>query len=196
MQVPGARLATFLQQSERKRMKTCLTGAVLACAALASGAASAIDGVAVELGRGNGTDMARIAVQSDWQKQWFRGSDWHVGGYWDLGVGQWHHGSVAAGQNEDITEIGLTPVFRLQQNDKRGLYGEAGIGFHLLSRTSIGDKRFSTAFQFGDHIGVGYRFGAKGAYDVSYRFQHLSNGGIKQPNNGINFSQIRLQYHF
>jgi lipid A 3-O-deacylase len=196
MQVPGARLATSLLQSERKRMKTWLMGAVLASAALASGAASAVDGVAVELGRGDGTDMVRIAVQSDWQKQWFRGNEWHVGGYWDLGVGQWHRGGVSAGQNKDITEIGLTPVFRLEQNDKRGLYGEAGIGFHLLSRTSIGEKRFSTAFQFGDHIGVGYRFGAKGAYDVSYRYQHLSNGGIKNPNSGINFSQVRLQYHF
>lgn len=177
-------------------MKTCLMAAAVVCATLASGAASAIDGVALELGRGDGTDMARIAVQSDWQKQWFRGSNWHLGGYWDLGIGQWHRGSVAPGQHEDITEIGLTPVFRLQQNDRRGLYGEAAIGFHVLSRTSIGDKRFSTAFQFGDHLGVGYRFGAKGAYDVSYRFQHLSNGGIKSPNNGINFNQIRLQYHF
>jgi lipid A 3-O-deacylase len=177
-------------------MKTCLAAGVLACAALTSGAACAIDGVAVELGRGDGTDMGRIALQSDWQKQWLKGAGWHVGGYWDLGLGQWHRGGVRAGQNEDITEVGLTPVFRLQQNDRRGLYGEAGIGIHFLSHTSIGDKRFSTSFQFGDHIGVGYRFGARGAYDLSYRFQHLSNGGIKAPNSGINFSQIRLQYHF
>ena len=94
------------------------------------------------------------------------------------------------------SEIGVTPVFRLQRNEKTGAYVEAGIGAHFLSRTSIGDKRFSTSFQFGDHFGVGYRFGAKGAYDVSYRFQHLSNGAIKHPNNGINFNQLRLQYHF
>ena len=43
---------------------------------------------------------------------------------------------------------------------------------------------------------LGYRFGAKGAFDLSYRYQHLSNGGIKHPNNGVNFNQIRLQYHF
>jgi len=177
-------------------MKIFLTAALAACAALGSGAAVAIDGVAVELGRGDGTDMGRIAIQSDWQKQWFRGSNWHVGGYWDLGVGQWHRGGVRPGQNENITEVGLTPVFRLQQNDRRGLYAEAAIGFHALSRTSLGDKRFSTSFQFGDHLGVGYRFGARGAYDVSYRYQHLSNGGIKDPNSGINFSQVRLQYHF
>ena len=52
----------------------------------------------------------------------------------------------------------------------------------------------STAFQFGNHIGVGYRFGAKGSYDLGYRFQHLSNASIKRPNAGINFNQVRLQY--
>ncbi|TAN71966.1 MAG: acyloxyacyl hydrolase, partial [Gallionella sp.] len=29
-----------------------------------------------------------------------------------------------------------------------------------------------------------------------YRFQHLSNGSIKQPNQGINFNQIRFTCHF
>jgi len=33
-----------------------------------------------------------------------------------------------------------------------------------------------------------------GAYDLSYRFQRISNGNIKHPNDGINFHQIRLQY--
>jgi hypothetical protein len=65
-----------------------------------------------------------------------------------------------------------------------------------MSETTIGDKRMSTKVQFGDHLGAGYRFGVKGAWDLSYRFQHLSNAGIKKPNDGINFNQIRLQYHF
>ena len=33
-------------------------------------------------------------------------------------------------------------------------------------------------------------------YDASVRFQHLSNGGLVQPNPGINFVQLRLAYHF
>jgi len=51
-----------------------------------------------------------------------------------------------------------------------------------------------SAFQFGEHLGFGYRFGVTGAYDLGYRFQHISNGNIKDPNDGINFHQIRLQY--
>jgi opacity protein-like surface antigen len=157
--------------------------------------AAAVDGIAVEAGNGDSTDMGRLALQWDWNKRWFEGGDWHLGGYWDLGLGYWHRDALP-GQNDSITEIGFTPVFRLQRNDRTGPYAEAAIGFHLLSKTTIGDKRLSTAFQFGDHLGVGYRFGVKGAFDLGYRYQHLSNGGIKEPNNGINFNQVRLQYHF
>lgn len=177
-------------------MKQCVIAAVVAAAGSMSAGAWAVDGVAVEFGRGDGTDMGRVAVQLDWQKQWLRTGNWHLGGYWDFSVGYWRKDDVRTGQNDDLADIGVTPVFRWQRNDRRGLYGEAAIGFHLISRTSLGDKRFSTEFQFGDHLGVGYRFGARSAFDVSYRFQHLSNAGIKRPNNGIDFHQVRLQYHF
>jgi hypothetical protein len=163
--------------------------------AAAAAPAGAIDGIAVEGGGGDGADMARIGVQWAWKSRWFQGAEWHLGGYWDLALGQWHRNG-SAGQNEDITEVGLTPVFRLQRNDLRGPYVEAAVGFHLLSRTSLGDKRFSTMFQFGDHLGAGFRFGKRGEFDLGYRYQHLSNASIKRPNNGINFHQVRLQYHF
>jgi hypothetical protein len=160
-----------------------------------SAPAHAIDGISIEGGRGDGTDMGRLGVQWDWNKRWFQGQNWHVGGYWDLAAGYWHRSSPP-GFNDDLFDIGFTPVLRLQQNDLSGPYVEAGIGFHLLSRTSLGDKRFSTSFQFGDHVGAGMRFGPKGRYDLGYRFQHLSNAGIKRPNSGINFHQVRFQYHF
>jgi hypothetical protein len=165
-------------------------------AALARVPAFAVDGFAAEAGRGDGVDMGRITVQWDWSQPLLKRSDWQIGGYWEAGIGQWHDGSVAAGQNDNITEIGLTPVFRLEGTSRVGPYLEAAIGFHLLSHSQIGGKRMSTAFQFGDHLGFGYRFGAKRAFDLGYRFQHLSNGSIKRPNPGINFHQLRLQYRF
>ena len=157
--------------------------------------AHAVTSVAVEGGGGEGPDMARVGIQWDWKQRWFEGREWHLGGYWDLALGYWKRSAVA-GLNEDVTEIGLTPVFRLQRNELKGPYLEAGVGAHLLSRTWLGTKRFSTMFQFGEHIGAGFRFGARGALDLGYRFQHISNSDIKRPNNGINFHQIRLQYHF
>jgi lipid A 3-O-deacylase len=176
-------------------MKKRIVVTLVLCAAI-SMQSHAVDGISVEAGRGNGADMGHIGVQWDWKQRWFQGQHWHVGGYWDLSLGYWEHGRALPGQNDSIVDIGLTPVFRLQQNDLRGVYAEAAIGFHLLSRTSLGSRRFGSKFQFGDHLGLGYRFGAKGQYDLSYRYQHLSNAGIKKPNDGINFSQIRFQYHF
>jgi opacity protein-like surface antigen len=75
-------------------------------------------------------------------------------------------------------------------------YAEAGIGPHLLSETSLGYKQYSTAFQFGSLIGFGLGFGDKGQYELSYRFQHISNNDIKTPNNGINLHILRLGYSF
>jgi lipid A 3-O-deacylase len=164
--------------------------AALAALLAAPGAAGAVDGASFELGSGNGVDLWRAGMQWKWQKKWFEGGDWHVGGYWDLQLGQWKGAST-------VTDIGLTPTFRLQRNTGYGPYLEGAIGFHYLSSKNITTaKQFSTNFQFGDHIGAGVRFGPKGNWDLGLRLQHLSNGGIKKPNPGINFTLLRLQYHF
>src|ERR1700741_4358487 len=97
--------------------KTLAGGMVAACVALSGPHARAVAGVAVEAGGGDGTDMARIAVQWDWGKRWFQGADWHLGGYWNLGLGYWRRDDVRPGENDNIVEVGLTPVFRLQRND-------------------------------------------------------------------------------
>jgi hypothetical protein len=75
-------------------------------------------------------------------------------------------------------------------------YAEAGIGPHLISETSLGRRRFSTAFQLGSLVGFGLGFGEKGQYEISYRFQHLSNVEIKKPNDGLNLHLLRLGYSF
>ena len=174
--------------------RIALTMFLLCAFAVAPAPAHAISGFSFEIGTGEDADMARVGVQWDWGKRWLQTANWHLGGYWDVALGYWHTGD--AGKHDNIFDFGITPVFRFQPNGLVGPYVEAAIGFHALSHTSIGNRRFSTAFQFGDHVGAGYRFGAKASYDLGYRFQHLSNGSIKRPNQGINFHQIRLQYNF
>ena len=152
--------------------------------------AHAVDGMSLEAGNGNGVDVWRVGAQWNWQKKWFTGGAWHVGGYWDLQLGQWRGAS-------HVTDIGLTPTFRLEQSSGYGPYLEGAIGFHYLSGKNItAAKQFSTNFQFGDHVGAGVRFGDKGRYDLGLRLQHTSNGGIKHPNPGVNFALIRFQYRF
>ena len=154
----------------------------------------AVDGMAIESGQDHRTDMWRVSAQWQWLQCWLQGERWHLGGFWDLGLTQWEQS--VPGERTRLREIGLTPTFRLQANNLRGVYLEAGIGAHLLEATSLGNKRFGTAFQFGDHFGFGYRFGASGEFDIGYRYQHLSNAGIKLPNSGLDSNQLRLQYWF
>jgi hypothetical protein len=169
--------------------KSAVAALALLCAF--SVPARAIDGVSVEAGSGtDSVDLWRIGAQWNWQKKWFQSGDWHVGGYWDAQIGQWHGAS-------HITDVSLTPTFRLQKNTGYGPYLEGAIGFHYLSGKNISNsKQFSTNFQFGDHVGAGFRFGDKGQYDLGLRLQHLSNAGIKHPNPGINFAILRFQYNF
>lgn len=172
--------------------------ALLASTLLFAGSAFAVDGVSIDLGNGDATDTGRVGVLWDWDKQWFADGDWLVTGFWEASLGTWN-GKSGAGNNQNITDIGVTPVFRFQQKQPDGLapYAEGAIGFHLITPTFINaNRKFGSSFQFGDHLGVGVRFGQHQQFDLGYRYQHLSNGGLKKPNQGINFNQVRFAYHF
>lgn len=151
-----------------------------------------------EKGRNN-TRMYRLGVQNKWERTWLNDGAWYVGGYWDTELAYMKADHIS-GRNDEIFDLGLTPVFRMQRDASisSGVspYAEAGIGPHLLSETSLGFKQYSTAFQFGSLIGFGLGFGDKGQYELSYRFQHISNANIKTPNNGINLHILRLGYNF
>jgi lipid A 3-O-deacylase len=163
---------------------------------LANAPVHAVDGIGIDLGEGpESTEMVRMHAIWDWDKKWFEEGNWHVSGYWEATLGRWNGGGQGATKPWDI---GFTPVFRLQRNDqKAGVYLEGGVGVHLLSedRTNKG-RIFGSHFSFGDHIGVGILFGKRAQYDFGYRIQHLSNAGLKKPNDGITFEQIRFTYSF
>ena len=64
---------------------------------------------------------------------------------------------------------------------------ELGIGVRLLSHVQIvDDKRYSTAFQFQEMLGVRAKLSDDGRYFADFRARHISNGSIKRPNAGIN----------
>jgi hypothetical protein len=57
---------------------------------------------------------------------------------------------------ESTADLGITPVFRVARG---ALYLEAAIGLHLVQRRISASRVFSTAFQFGDHVGIGWHSG-------------------------------------
>ena len=172
---------------------------LFAAALVAVPSAHAVDGSSVEIGFGNeNTETARVGLQWNWDARWLEERSWIVRGYWDLQVGRWN-GPLRPGRaSQEVWDIGVTPVFRLERATRTRVWPffEAAIGFHLLSDLRINSERsFGSRFQFGDHIAAGVRFGESNRYEMSLRLQHLSNGGITSPNPGINFLQLRLAYH-
>jgi lipid A 3-O-deacylase len=127
---------------------------------------------------------------------------WEAGGYHVEVVGEAHASywdiRESGAVNSGIWELGVTPVLRFVRSTGRFRpYIEAGIGVRMLSHVrETADRTFSSSFQFADMVGVGLQFGSHQNYRAGYRFQHLSNAGIKHPNPGINFSEVYVQYDF
>ena len=155
-----------------------------------------VDSASLELGGTSQGRMVRVGVQKHWEKRWFQSNGTHVAGYWDASLARWRgdaHRNVK-GQQQDITSIGLTPVFRLRADDLKGWFVEGGIGVHVLSELyNNGPRELSTAFQFGDHIGVGY---TTAKWDFGLKYQHYSNGSIKSLNAGANWLVAKAAYRF
>jgi lipid A 3-O-deacylase len=153
-----------------------------------TGTIHAVDSVSLEVGRGNDrTNVVRVATQWRWRKERPLDERWRLHGYWEASVGAWDS------EDHSSADFALTPVFRFERHGRpRVPYVEAAIGFHILSRHISRDRLFSTNFQFGDHLGAGIR---SDNYDFGVRVQHISNGGIRHPNPGINFVLLRFQYH-
>ena len=169
------------------------------CLALtaAHSAVHAIDAVSLELAEGEKVQMVRVGIQSDWERRWAQSNGTHLGGFWDLSLAQWRGTRYQniPGATQDITSIGLTPVLRYQRDDKKRWYAEAGVGLHLLSDLYDNDRhRLSTRLQFG--VGGGFGFVFNNDVDLGLRVQHFSNGGLKEPNDGIDFFSVRARYSF
>lgn len=156
-----------------------------------------IDAVYGEFATGTRTQMVRAGLESDWSKRWFQSNGTHLSGYWDASFGAWRANEFqhVAGQTQHLTDVGITPVFRFERDDRIGLYAEGGIGAHYLSQRYDNDGyRLSTNFQFGDHLGLGYVFANK--WEFGAKIQHFSNGGYRKPNSGVNFLVLKASYRF
>ncbi|SAL25603.1 deacylase [Caballeronia choica] len=189
----------YMQKKKSAWLIRSLRSTLLAACALASATANA-DRFGVQVGAGVADrDMKKVDLGAVWDPNW---TWWEIAGFHFTVVGEGHvsywHSYEDQTVNPNILEIGVTPVLRFVKS--AGYirpFIEAGVGIRLLSHTRI-TETFSvgSVFQFADMVGIGAIFGAHQNYQAGFRFQHLSNGGIKEPNPGINFSQLYLQYNF
>lgn len=178
-------------RAARLRHVVCLW----ALLALTPGLAGAVDGVTLTVGHGDSdTQIYRLGARHIFGHYQTDGA-WQLTGAWLGEVGYWRSTRDHV-QHDDLWELGLTPVLRLEPTHPGDVhpYVEVGLGGHVLSHTEIGDQQLATAWQFGSHLGFGVGLGER--LGLGYRFQHLSNGSVKQPNDGINFHQLVLDWRY
>jgi lipid A 3-O-deacylase len=151
--------------------------------------------VIVQLGAGDsGTDS--FALGASWDLPWrYTRSKGELTAYVDVLLGQWIV-DTASNRRASFTQFGVTPVLRWQTSARPGAFFiEAGVGANFVTPEFRNRRgRFGTRFTFGDHLGIGGRFGAGRRHEWALRIEHFSNGGIKQPNPGQDFLQLRYSY--
>ena len=176
--------------------------AIVLAGLLAAGVAQAVEpqsfGVYVEGGRvmdgSVHTSMTAVGVRSPVTHTFWDG---RVSLRWDLYLSEWRT-AAAPGGRQHFTQAGLVPMFRYRFD--RGAspwFVEGGVGLSYLSASySNRVKEFSTQWNFSDHLGVGRNFGIDRQHELGLYVKHVSNAGIKSPNPGETFVQLRYGYNF
>ena len=142
------------------------------------------------------TNAAAVGVTlpwNGWSRDWWGGE---VRGHWDINATRL---SFDGARNVDHTWMfGLKPTLRWRADHGQSpWFVEAGIGLsYMTDRYVTVHKEFSTRFNFASHVGVGYNFGEQRRHELQMRLEHVSNAGIKHPNPGENFAELRYAYHF
>lgn len=179
----------------------CLACVVAACPAVLAQAPEARAGGwrpdRLFLQAGLADDAHTLVAGGLWERRWHRPfGGGRLGLYWEVSIGRWRGERDGQRGSAWVTQLGVTPVLRWARGaGGPGWFAEAGIGANLvLPRYRSGDKAFSTRFNFGDHLGIGRQFGTGGRHELSLRFQHFSNGGLRQPNPGEDFVQLRWSW--
>ncbi|BDT67570.1 hypothetical protein os1_17470 [Comamonadaceae bacterium OS-1] len=116
---------------------------------------------------------------------------------WDVFVSHWQV-DAPPGARSHFTQIGLVPMFRHRfDGGQSPWFVEAGVGIAYLNAPyQTTHKSFSTQWNFSDHLGVGRSFGAQRQQELGLVLQHVSNAGLRSPNPGETFLQLRYAYSF
>ncbi|ENO89350.1 acyloxyacyl hydrolase [Thauera linaloolentis] len=117
--------------------------------------------------------------------------------HWDVSLAHWRTDHVRSGRHHFTQLTGMGVWRHPVGGPDAPWFVDLGLGISIFDRLyRSGADKFSTAFQFTEAVGLGYRFGGKHAYEISLRAQHISNAGIKKPNPGENIVRLRFACRF
>jgi hypothetical protein len=156
------------------------------------------DATFAQIGSGSSTDEWTIGAQWDWHRQWELGETFRVRGRWDLEYGRLR--ALTRWNRDDdawYSKIAFMPVLRLTNDRHPWWYLDAGVGPALVLPLYVSRERtFSTNFNFDNYVALGVLLGNRDQHDVSVGLNHISNGGLSQPNPGLNVFSLRYTHRF
>jgi lipid A 3-O-deacylase len=121
-----------------------------------------------------------------------------AGLYGEVSISRWEARPRAPRDTGTLVQLAFKPVLRYELIPASvTTFVELGIGLTISSEVyRKADRQFSTAFNFGDHLALGWAFGERHQHEVVLRVEHFSNGNIRLPNPGENFRELRYMHWF
>lgn len=159
------------------------------------GRSGGADAFFVQRGTGEEVESFTIGLVRGLQVPWLGP---RTGVYAELSLSQWEARPRAPRDTGRLVQIGLKPTLRHTLIlGQVATFAEVGIGLTLSSEVyRKRERQFSTTFNFGDHLALGWAFGARHAHEIVLRVEHFSNADMVQPNPGENFRELRYVHWF
>ncbi len=140
-------------------------------------------------GSKNDEDFKQYEGFTTWTRPWSRrrNSGWTIGTYIEANAGVLRGGGTSA----FVGSIG-PGIYIKGLEDILEIY--MGINPTIISKHKFGDENLGGPIAFTFHVGINFIFAKH--YNIGYRLQHMSNGGLYEDNPGLNMHMIILGYRF
>ena len=137
----------------------------------------------------SGPEFHQLDATSVWRLPWRNelGKNWVLQSLIEFNAG-W---LGDPGHDAFVTSVG--PGLMVFQRDFP-VKVDIGVAPAFLSRPDFGSKDLGSNIQFITHAGMAVDLGP--SLRFSYRFQHMSNGGLGAPNPGLNLHMLGVSYIF
>ncbi|WPG35393.1 acyloxyacyl hydrolase [Variovorax sp. EBFNA2] len=150
-----------------------------------------------QFGSAHGTRTLTAGLTWDLPYRWQLGPG-ELSSYLETSYAYWRIQAADRAGLSHLSQLALVPVLRYRPDEGSSpWFFETGVGLTATSsRYRTRQKSFSTSFNFSTHLAVGRSFGAQREHEIALRLEHFSNAGIKHPNPGENFLQLRYARRF
>ncbi len=155
----------------------------------------------VAVGRSR-ADVEAIALGLEFfsSQIWFDDGNWYCNPFLELLVGYWEGDAGHTGVTS-LHEAGASAYIRCIRKQQASSccirpYADVGLGLHYITEDRIEGKELGRQWLAGSNVGVGLVLGNSERFDIGLRIRHLSNGGTRDINWGINHYMMRAAIRF